>query len=431
MDVLGRTDKSGDRSGDRPGVRASFRYWEMLITVVRGPYKGREFVFTTDVVTVGKAPQNDIPLPDETVSRKHLEILRDARGYLLRDLGSTNGTYLDGAEIREAFLRNGSQVTVGETRFRFRAVQRRVRAEPYDDASLEGLVGTSEPMRRAFSLVRAVAPLDVTVLLVGESGTGRRSLAEVIHRGSALQTAPYTVVDCATETPGRLEKLLFHARTGALERVEGGTVVLVEPWEIPPGLQVRVAEAIRRRRSPLSAGPMSAPGGGQRFVAISSRDLTLEVERGRLEEQLSTTLDRVRIELPPLRERAGDLPALLATFVDEDNQDQAAVMTALEAMGGHLQWEGNVTALRQVAETVAQLSEAERQEIFGGPAAGPLSFDPHCSFGENKARWVESFERRYVAWLLEQHGGNVSRAARSADMDRKHLHRLLKRYGHR
>lgn len=421
-----------DVEPDSPSKRPSFRYWEMLITVVRGPYKGREFVFTTDVVTLGKAPQNDIPLPDETVSRQHMEIQRDAKGYLLRDLGSTNGTFLDGAEIREAFLRNGSQVTVGETRFRFRAVQRRVRTEPFHQDNLDGLVGTGEAMHRAFGLASAVAPLDVMVLILGESGTGRRSLAQVIHRRSALQTLPFALVDCGGEPTARLEKLLFHSRTGALVRVEGGTVALLEPWELPPGLQGRVAEAIRRRRSPLSAGPMSPPGGGQRFVALSSRDLQSEVDRGRMDEQLCATLDRVRIDLPPLRERPEDLSGLLASFLADLGSEGTAVgdrvAAALGGMGSCMRWEGNVATLRQAVVAFSALPEDQALDVLEITAPDPLTFDPERSFGQNKGRWVETFERRYLEWLLERHGGNVSRAARSADMDRKHLHRLLKRY---
>lgn len=418
---------------DGPGVRTSFRYWEILITVVRGPYKGRDFVFTTDVVTVGKAPQNDIPLPDETVSRQHMEILRDTKGFLLRDLGSTNGTFLDGAEIREAFLRNGSQVTVGETRFRFRAVQRRVRTEPYRENHLDGLVGTVDAMHRAFGLVQAVAPLDVTVLLCGESGTGRRSFAEVIHRRSALQTSPLTLVDCGGESSARLEKLLFHSRSGALERVEGGTVVLLEPWEIPPALQPRVAEAIRRRRSSLSAGPPSQPAVGQRIVSLSCRELQQEVERGRMDEQLCATLDRVRIVLPPLRERLADLPVLLSSFLADlghaETDAGSRVAAALGALGGAMRWEGNLASLRQAVEALSSLLDHPGLGGLdtGSPAAP--AFDPELSFGESKALWVETFERRYLEWLVNDHQGNVSRAARSADMDRKHLHRLLKRYG--
>jgi DNA-binding NtrC family response regulator len=407
----------------------------MLITVVRGPYKGREFVFTTDVVTLGKAPQNDIPLPDETVSRQHMEILRDAKGYLLRDLASTNGTFLDGSEIREAFLRNGSQVTVGETRFRFRAVQRRVRTEHFGEDHLDGLVGSGEAMHRAFGLARALAPLDVTVNILGEPGTGRRSLARIIHGRSPLQTTPFVVVDCGGEAPGRLEKLLFHAASGALERVEGGTVALLEPWELPTGLQGRVAEAIRRRRSPLSAGPMAAPGGGQRFLALSSRELQPEVDRGRMDPQLGAALERVRIELPPLRERTEDLPALVSCFLAELGHEGTAVgrrvAAVLGSMGGHLSWEGNLGALRQAAEALSVLPEDRGLHLRETTAPDPLAFDAKGSFGQNKARWVEAFERRYVEWLVERHGGNVSGAARSADMDRKHLHRLLKRYGFR
>lgn len=412
---------------------ASFRYREIVITVVRGPYKGREFFFTTDVVTVGKAPQNDIPLPDETVSRRHLEILREPKGYLLKDLGSMNGTFLDGAEIREAFLRTGSLVTVGETRFRFRAIQRRMRAEPFEGSELDGLIGTAPGMRRAFALAHALAPLDVTVQIVGEPGTGRRSLARVMHRLSALRAAPFTVVDCSGETPARLEKQLFQERTGALVRLEGGTVVLYEPWELPPALHRRVAEAIRRRPSPLATGPMTRPGGGLRFIAVSSRELQAEVDRGRLDPELRDVLERVRIELPALRERREDLAALVTRFLGQvpgvtANLGQR-IAGAVLALGHQLRWEENVASLQEVVEALAQVEKGGALTVLEGTELDPLSFDPGQSFGQNKARWVEVFERQYLVWLLEQHQGNVSRASRSADMDRKHLHRLLKRYG--
>ncbi len=427
---------SGDRqtpgSGPPSGVVAApstFRYWEMIIQVVRGPQKGKELSFTKDVVSVGKAPQNDIALPDETVSRWHLEIRRDARGHLLRDLGSTNGTFLDGAEIREAYLRNGSQVKVGETRFRFRALRRRVRPEPFEGPALEGMVGRGAGMRRAFALACAVAPLDITVQVRGELGTGRRTLARVIHGRSELRSLPFTVVDCSQDAPAHLVERLFEPGSGLLEGE--GTVALLEPWELPLEVQARVAEVARRSRRPLRS-PSTGPR-GQRLLALTSRDLTLEASRGRMDEQLTEALDQVRIYLPPLRDRLEDLPLLVAAVLADLHPGHpgliARVTSAIETLGGHLSWEGNIISLERLARALALCAETEDDGAMELLFSGSAPFDPALSFGQSKAVWVEGFERRYLRWLLERHRGNVSKAARAADMDRKHLHRLLKRHG--
>lgn len=418
-------------AADEAGSQAGFRYWEMVITIFRGPRKGRVFAFASDVVSVGKSPQNSIFLDDETVSRQHLEILREARGYLLRDLGSTNGTFLDGAEIREAYLRSGSVVRLGKTWFRFRPVQRVLRPAPFRGAEFEGLVGTTPAMRDAFGLAQAVAPLDLTVLILGEPGTGRRSLARALHRAGPLADAPCTVVRCDEEPSRRLEKALFGKR-GAIERSEGGTIVLFEPWEIPPDLQVRVAEGVRRRRA-LSSAAADRSTPGQRFLAVTSRKLGPEVEAGRLHEDLRAMLERVCIALPPLRERTADIPLLVSRLLERSGSPEEGVARrlagALLRFGEFLPWVGNVAELEQ---TVLNLTTADEERSAALLREAPLeipTFEPDRSFGWHKSEWLGRFERQYLAWLLEQHAGNVSAASRAADMDRKHLHRLLKRYG--
>lgn len=412
------------------------QYWEMVLSVVQGPYQGREFTFTADTVTAGKAPQNDIPLPDETVSRRHLEIVREGRGYLLRDLGSTNGTFLDGSEIREAFLRSGAQVTCGQTRFRFRAVERRVEVTPWEGGPFEGLVGESAAIRRVFGQVRAVAPLDLTVVLEGEEGSGRRSLAAALHRRSALRESPLHLVDCGALPPGRIEAALLQPGVGALDSREGGTVVIVEPWEIPMPLQGQVAEAIRNRQTPPPAAVAggSVPRGARRIVAVTARPLDEELARGRLDPELHAVLDRVRIAVPSLRSRPEDGAPALATHLEARGAGRGPALhkevDRLLGLAAGAGWPGNLRGLLQLGDALVGLTP-EAEGGVAGEAPLAATFSREDSFGDAKARFVEEFERRYVAWLLAEHEGNVSRAARAADMDRKHLHRLLKRYGHR
>jgi DNA-binding NtrC family response regulator len=405
----------------------------MLLTFVRGPWKGRELAFTSDVITVGTADQNAVPLPDETVSRRHLEIERDSRGYLLRDLGSTNGTFLDDAEIREAYLRPGSLVTLGETRFRFRAVQRRVPLEAPGERPFHGLVGEDPELIHAFALVAAVAPLDLTVLVTGEPGTGRRSLARALHARSPVRSAPCVEVDCRAGSAARQDSRLLAPGTGACRAAEGGTLILVEPGELPAELQVRLAEAIRRRRA-TTTGPDGAPApGGQRFVAVTARDPTQDAERGRLAPDLRTALEGVVVAAPTLRARRADLPALIQhlaarTSLGEDPRARR-VLAVLGELAAALPWPGNVAELEQALDALARQPGAWAPDPRSAADLDDSAFDPAASFGDNKARWMGEIERRYLAWLLERERGNVSRAARAADMDRKHLHRLLRRHG--
>lgn len=416
------------------GARAGeIQVSEMVLTFLKGPYRGREFAFGSDVVSLGKAPQNDIPLSDGTVSRRHAEIRREGRGCLLVDLGSTNGTFLDGSEIREAFLRSGSVVTLGKTRFRFRLVTRKLTVSlPEPGQDWGGLSAVSAEMRIALGRASVVAPLaDLIVCLQGEPGSGRRRLAEAIHAASPLSGAPLVWVDCGSSDSATMEKSLFEPRVGLLERSAGGTLVLLEPWDTPIDLQPQLLDAIRRRRGMATAslGPHRDLH-PQRFLAVSSRDLAGERDRGHLLPDLCELLGRVRVVVPALRDRTEDLGGLLQEFLREQGMGRvlaAGITKGLVPLAKTLPWPGNVAELRSVLDVLADRFPKGGRRAGQHLLAPPL--DPDRSFRENKAAWVASFERIYVGWLMDRHQGNVSRAARAADMDRKHLHRLLARHG--
>src|SRR5688572_11591115 len=172
-----------------PGAR-TVQLSQCKLVVLKGAERGRELVISGDVIRIGKVEGNDLVLPDDTVSRVHCEILRDAKGYLLRDLQSTNGTFLDGAEIREAYIRAGSVITVGTVQLKFQPFEERIEIQPSEKEALGELVGGSLRMREIFGLVERIAPTEATVLIEGETGTGKDLVARTIHGLSRRQKGP-------------------------------------------------------------------------------------------------------------------------------------------------------------------------------------------------------------------------------------------------
>jgi transcriptional regulator with GAF, ATPase, and Fis domain len=428
------------------------------LVVLSGAARGLERTIDADLFRIGKSPDNDLVLGDDTVSRNHCEVVRDERGFLVRDLGSTNGTRLDGAEIKEAYLTPGSVLTVGKVELKLRPFAERFELMPSERESFGDVVGRSLRMREIFGLCERLAPTDATVLLGGETGTGKDVLARAIHQHSARAKAPLIVVDCGAVVGSLIESELFGhekgaftgatgQRAGAFELAHGGTIFLDEVGELPLDLQPKLLRVIETRSFKRVGGSKEIRV-DIRIIAASKRNLRLEVERGKFREDLYFRLAVVQVDLPSLRERREDLPfiarALLARLDDRTKSGEPALYVpreVLDALSAH-DWPGNVRELRNVLERAVYLSRATGQSTLTmtGLPAGARSeersvepereeFEPGLSYREQRARFEEAFEKRYVAWLLERHESNVSAAAREADMDRKYLYKLAKKHG--
>jgi transcriptional regulator with GAF, ATPase, and Fis domain len=421
------------------------------LVVLNGPERGREYVISSDVIRVGKAADNDLVVTDETVSRNHFEIVRDARGYLLRDLQSTNGTLLDGAEIKEAYIRAGSRISAGAAELKFTPFEERIEILPSDKEQLGGMVGRSLQMREIFGLIERIAPTDATVLIEGETGTGKDMVARTLHQMSPRRDGPFIVVDCGAVAGTLIESELFGhekgsftgaaaMRQGAFEMASGGTVFLDELGELSLDLQPRLLRVLEQRELRRVGGSKTIKV-DLRIIAATRKDLRNEVAKGKFREDLYFRLNVVPIVAPALRERREDIPLLIENFITALLPAGAARPEigpeALGALQGH-DWPGNVRELRNVIERALALGTdpgrlvaplGDRPLTAVAPAATPSGeFTPGLSFREEKERWNDMFERRYVQWLLGRSDGNISKAARYADMDRKYLHKLLKKY---
>ena len=407
-----------------------------------GELEGKSFDSSSDRLQIGSHPLNEVEVRDRTVSRFHCEVFvdRDGRAWV-KDLGSRNGTRVNGVRVREAELQEGMVLRVGQLELVFTPLAERNELPVAPVTSFGTLVGSSVPLRTAFAQLGKAAAKDVTVLLTGESGTGKSEAAELLHEQSGRAAKPLRVVDCAAVPANLLESELFghergaftgaiQRRVGVFEEAEGGTVFLDEVGELPLELQpklLRVLEAREVRR--LGANrylPVDV-----RVVAATNRDLRAEVNVGRFRPDLYFRLAVLTVRLPPLRERPGDIPLIAKQLLGRLTLDEETRRALAEpAFLSRLQlspWPGNVRELRNHLERCAALQEA-LQPASEDPSPQHLdALDVSIPFSEARRRLLDSFEQGYVRALLDRHDGNVSRAAATAGVDRAHLHRIMRR----
>jgi transcriptional regulator with GAF, ATPase, and Fis domain len=414
--------------------------------VLSGHHKGTSKV-VGGRLTIGKAADNDLTLTDDTVSRHHCEIVRAPDGLHVRDLDSTNGTKIDGTRIREAMVQPGSVLKVGEVEIQFKPTVHRVEVLPSDKGSFGPAIGQSLAMRTIFGVLERIAPTDATVLLEGETGTGKDVLARAVKEASTRTSKPFLVVDCGAVTYSLIESELFGhergaftgavaTRQGAFELADGGTVFLDEIGELPLDVQPKLLRVLETREFRRVGGNKTMQT-NVRVIAATKRDLQREVAAGKFREDLYFRLAVVPVTVPPLRARRDDIPALVNHMVKIAGGDGLAVPPeTMQALAAH-DWPGNVRELRNVLERAIYMAQATGSKEIGvvtlptGHAAADAAFhfEPEKSYRETRAKYDAEFEKRYVKWLLGRHQGNISAAAREAKMDRKHLHDMAKKHG--
>ncbi|MCH9680342.1 MAG: sigma 54-interacting transcriptional regulator [Deltaproteobacteria bacterium] len=415
------------------------RHQGYRLQVLSGELRGREIEVLTDRVVIGKSRQCDVVLPDESVSRQHVEIRREGDTYRVTDKGSTNGSFIGNARITDGYLKPGDVLGVGKVQLRFLPRDARAEILPSDQERFGDVLGRSLAMRRIFGVLERVAPTEVTILLEGETGAGKDLVARAVHQQSRRAEGPFVVVDCGAVAPELIEAELFgreeggDVRAGAFELAHLGTVFLDEIGEIPKDLQpklLRVLENQRLRR----VGSTEELSVDIRVIAAADK-LREHVDAGEFREDLYFRLAVVNPVLPALRERREDIPVLIEHFSRRlpPGMWKPPGPEAMARLVGY-EWPGNVRELRNVVERSAYLSPDGVIDLIttgrrpSGPGE-PIEFDPTLTFREQKERAIELFEEAYLQWLLQRAEGNISRAAREADMDRKYLHKLLRRYG--
>jgi two-component system, NtrC family, response regulator GlrR len=388
-----------------------------------------------DSVTIGSHPGNGLVIADATVSRFHARIELDANGFLLTDLDSTNGTYVGGMRIGSAYLPTKAKLLLGDVEVLFE-VQREEQELPLAQTDRFGaLLGLSAPMRRLFEELQQVAASDATVLLQGETGTGKDLAASELHRHSARRDRPFVVVDCGGLPESLIDAELFghergaftgahNARAGAFEEADGGTLFLDEVAELSPMMQVKLLRALEARQV-KRLGSNDWRRVDVRVVAATHQDLARRCNQRLFREDLYFRLAVVKLRLPPLRERLEDLPLLVQAAIEETGAVGFEIDERLLAALRARHWAGNVRELRNVVQRAVVLGPA----ALADESAESRALGDEEPYKIAKARAIEEFERRYLSGLLERAQGNVAKAARAADVDAAWLFRLIKRYG--
>lgn len=473
----------------------------------------KERSFSQGTVRLGSMQDNDLVLAgDDTISRYHCRIIQEEAGYLLLDLHSTNGVLIDGVRVREAYLHSGCTITVGETEIQFFIVSEKVPVVPSQKNRLLDIVGQNERMRELYAVIEKIAASSTTVIIEGETGTGKEVVAQTIHKLSPRAGNTMMVFDCGAVPKNLIESELFGhekgsftgaimTRQGLFELAHGSTLFLDELGELPADLQPKLLRALEQREI-RRVGATRSLKVDVRIIAATNRDLEEEVRSGRFRQDLYYRLSVVRLCLPPLRERMDDVPLLVEHALAEHSYNKLSdgtrkvkrvspeALKLLQSYG----WPGNVRELINAIERAVSFgtddtlrpehlpevlrgAEGARERGTGersgrgrisaphpvisqgsgphaigtasrggshtglassgavplpvpGVGSGPMlvSAPLDLPFKDAKEHCVAAFERDYLESLLRKNRGNISHAARQAEIDRKYFRKLMRKY---
>jgi DNA-binding NtrC family response regulator len=420
------------------------------LVVVDGPDAGRAAAIGEAGVVVGTGDDCGLVLTDDRVSRRHMEVVPDAeadrRVFVVRDLESKNGTLYEGSLVGEARVGAGATLKLGRSFVRIQPQVQPLEVAPSQARRFGELVAESLAMREVFAVLELAAGSDATVLLEGETGTGKELAARAIHEHGSRRKGPFVAVDCGALPENLLESELFghvrgaftgasQARAGAFARAHGGTLFLDELGGISPAVQARLLRVVEERKV-RPVGADAERDVDLRLIAAARVDLAARVAEGEFRSDLFYRLSVVRVVLPPLRARREDIGAIVKEIMRRRGLDAGAVSGPnLDRLLAHA-WLGNVRELRNAIDRAIALSPGARSfaelRVSLTPAAGgddPLAVRTDLAYADAKQAVLTAFEARYLRDVLARCEGNISAASRESGIDRKHLRALLRRHG--
>lgn len=336
---------------------------------------------------------------------------------------------------------------------RLREENRRLLEQLTESYRFDNIIGRSLSMLQVFETIKKVAKSEANILIVGETGTGKELIARSLHVNSRRASKPFIPVDCASLPENLLESELFGhekgaftgaqaTRPGLFEFANGGTVFLDEVGNIGGNLQARLLRVIQEREV-RRVGSNRTIDVDVRVISATNRDLGQSVAKGEFREDLYYRLNVISVPLPPLRERKGDISLIayhyLAKYAARSGKEIKGILPEVMRLLEEYRWPGNVRELQNVIERAIVLAEHDMLLLEDLPehiriraeAPSPVSPIPTNELPLKRAKeeWAASFERDYLIQLLKRHDGNISQAAKSAEVDRKTIHRLIKKHG--
>ena len=395
----------------------------------RGPQRG---VIEEDGVRV-------VRVADECMSGRHARIERDYGRWVIADLGSRNGTSVDGRPCIRTVLEDGALIELGETLWLFREYPAGAFDELDDAPALAELTTLEPTLRRAYGDLVRVAASRVSVVLEGETGTGKEVVARAVHALSA-RTGPFVAVNCGAIPAHLVESELFGHRRGAFSGAvddhpgvvrasDGGTLFRDEIGELPAASQVALLRVLQEREV-MPVGGTRPTKVDLRVVAATNRNLAVEVRAGRFRADLHARLAGYELHLPPLRERREDLGGLIATMLQRVAPQVAPQLTfdieAARALYGH-SWPLNVRELEKALETAAVLARRARIELGHLPRSVRSQLGIAPVIDDDDLDDDERALRDQLVALLTEHQGNIAEVGRRLGKGRQQIHRWLKR----
>jgi DNA-binding NtrC family response regulator len=424
------------------------------LSVVDGADRGGSVLVSAtrpSPLLIGQSASCELRLADRHVSRRHAAVDVSGSRLHLVDLGSTNGTLVNGVSVMDAYLQGGEVVRVGETALEVVLVDASTIVRLPTEASYGRLIGGSDAMRRLYPLCAKLAAANVPVVIEGETGTGKELLAESLHEKGPRASAPFVVFDCTAVPATLVESELFGhergaftgavaTRKGVFEQAHSGTLLIDEIGDLELALQPKLLRALERSE-------VRRVGGAElikvdvRVLSATRRDLDHEVQTGRFRDDLFHRLAVARIELPPLRQRRGDVARLAEMFAQQLGGDGKRIPEHVLRRWEDYAWPGNVRELRNAvtrylalgetdlgnADDFARAPEAATEKSPLGEGALEHVLSMRLPYSTARQRVLAEFERRYVERVLAEHGGNVLRAASASGIARRHLQRVRAR----
>ena len=419
------------------------------LRVVDGPDRGTELELPPIGVVIGTERTCDVILTDAFVSRRHCSIAPTPQGFAITDLGSKNGTIIDGVAVGKVVAPPGVAIRIGKTLLQLMPADEVIDIPPSVSDRFGALYGGSHAMRGVFGLLERASKSTASILFLGESGTGKELMARGVHDASPRANKPFVVFDCGASTETLIESDLFgHVkgaftgaasdREGAFAAADGGTLFLDEIGDLPVALQPKLLRMLEAGEV-MPLGIRKSERHDVRIVAATTRDVFARVARGGFRGDLYYRLAVVEVQVPPLRQRTGDLARLIAMFLERAGAPQLASQVggaALERLSRY-HWPGNVRELRNVITRAVALAGPDddfqslpfvlRPTLAAPEAVSDIKADR--PFHEAKDAVVDRFERAYLEDLVQRSSGNLSQAARLAGLERKFLYKLLERAG--
>ncbi len=391
------------------------------------------------VLSIGSDPSNDIVLDEPFVSAFHCRIVRTDHGWIITDLGSTNGTRIDEVPIKEARIESGAEIKIGNIKLKVKSSGDK---SSKDQAGFFGIVSSDPAMKQVFELIDRAAPTNETILITGESGVGKELVAGALHRLSKRRGRPMLPLNCSAITKDLLESELFGhekgaftgaqvRRRGLFEEADGGTIFLDEIGELALDMQSKLLRVLENGEV-RPVGANHAIKVDTRVLAATHRSLTQRVREGKFREDLYYRINVIEIAIPPLRKRPDDIPLLAEYFlssVTRSTRPKKLSKGAIEKLRSY-RFPGNV---RELKHTITRAAILCPQNTIG---ASHLTFNPPSladrvaeSKVYGKGKTLRQVELDALQHALEANDYNRKAAARELGIARSTLIYKMERFG--